>query len=104
MPQPSEAIARDTLTQIDIFKQARNYSHDHTTVFCNKYEEDDSIETVAFGLATIISEVETAYNIDEIDEEIDQQEIYQLYMRTLKNIFEKLRPSLPTVGSDKTIR
>ena len=54
------------------FKQLRNYTYDHTTAFCNKYEEDDSIETVAFGLATIISEVETAYNIDEIDEEIDQ--------------------------------
>ena len=64
------------MTQIDIFfKQVSNHFHDRTTVFCNKYEEDVSVETVASRFATIISIVETAYNIDAIEDEIDNGEI-----------------------------
>ena len=56
--------------------------------FCNKYEEDVSVETVVARFATIISVVETAYNIDDIEDEIDNEEILLTLVRTLKKIFE----------------
>ena len=40
-----------------------NYFRDHSTVFCNKYEQDMHVETVANRLATIICGVETEYKI-----------------------------------------
>ena len=43
--------------------------------FYNKYEEDVSIETVDSIFATTISVVEKAYNIDDIEDEINNEEI-----------------------------
>ena len=51
-----------------------SYFRDQTSVFCNKYEEDVSIPTVANRLANIIVEAETHYNIEFIDE-INKEEI-----------------------------
>ena len=50
-----------------------NFFRDQTTVFCNKYEEDVNVPTVANRFANIIVDVETFYNID-IEDEIENEE------------------------------
>ena len=59
---------------IPIFKDETHYFRDQTSVFCNKYEEDLNVPTVANQLANIISEVEVYYSLD-IDDEIDNDEM-----------------------------
>ena len=52
-----------------------NFFRDQTTVFCNKYEEDVNVPTVANRFANIIVDVETFFNAN-IDDEIENEELY----------------------------
>ena len=54
-------------------KDETNYFRDQSSVFCNKYEEDVNVPTVANRFANIIVDVETFYNID-IEDEIENEE------------------------------
>jgi hypothetical protein len=55
-------------------KEEASFFRDQTSVFCNKYEEDINIPTVASRLANIISEAEEHFEL-EIPDEIENEEI-----------------------------
>ena len=54
--------------------EEKNYFRDQSSIFCNKYEEDVNVPTVANRLANLIVETETYYGLD-IDDEIHNEEI-----------------------------
>ena len=71
----------------------RNYFRDQSTVFCNKYEEDVMVPTVANKLANIIVCIETNNDIDteiyqpdkaDINDEIDLDEV-PMFMDSFEN-------------------
>jgi hypothetical protein len=61
-------------TKKEVVTDETNLFRDQTTVFCNKYEEDLKVHTVANKLANIIADAEIIYNI-EIDDEIENEEM-----------------------------
>ena len=81
----------------------RNYFHDHTIVFFyNKYEEDVSIETVDSIFATTISVVETAYNIDDIEDDINNEEILSTLGENSEDHFCKIETLYTMLNSDNS--
>ena len=53
------------------------FFRDQTSVFCNKYEEDVNVPTVANNLANMIVEAETHFNVEIVDE-IENEEIQEI--------------------------
>ena len=68
--------------------------------FCNKYEEDATTDTVDSIFATIISVVETAYNIDNIEDEINNEEILSTLGENSEDNFCKIETLYTMLSSD----
>ena len=77
---------------------AANFFRDQTTVFCNKYEEDVNVPTVANRFANIIVDMETFFNVD-IEDEIENEELQTFDEPSLNDNGENLLDGMKNESS-----